>query len=87
MMVRLLFHREHVLGSQVDDMQVGCLWQGDFILSVSLSGHINYLDKANPSKPFRILKVLNFLWIIILNVFLKLSKFTRLSIPTTGKST
>ncbi|KAI8394283.1 WD40-repeat-containing domain protein [Radiomyces spectabilis] len=29
----------------VDNQQVGNLWQGDHLLSVSLSGEINYLDK------------------------------------------
>lgn len=47
---------EFVLGSQLEDMQVGCLWQGPHVLTVSLSGHINYLDRANPSKPLRIVK-------------------------------
>ena len=31
-------------GQQVEDMQVGCTWIGDYVLSISLSGHINYLD-------------------------------------------
>ena len=42
-----LFFSEFVMGKAVEDMQVGCLWQGDFILSVSVSGHINYLDRNN----------------------------------------
>ena len=49
--------RDYVLGSSVEDMQLGCLWQGDYILSVSLSGFINYLDKSNTSRPYRIIKV------------------------------
>ncbi|ESO04710.1 hypothetical protein HELRODRAFT_156976 [Helobdella robusta] len=48
--------KEFVLGTQVDDMLVGCLWQGNHILTVSLSGHITYLDQSNPSKPLRIIK-------------------------------
>lgn len=28
-----------------DNQQIGNLWQGDWLLSASLSGHINYLDK------------------------------------------
>ncbi|XP_048746306.1 actin-interacting protein 1-like [Ostrea edulis] len=44
------------MGKAVEDMQVGCLWQGDNILTVSLSGFINYLDLNNPSTPRRILK-------------------------------
>lgn len=31
-------------GERVDDQQVGCLWQADFMLTVSLSGFINYLN-------------------------------------------
>lgn len=45
------------MGKTVDDMQVGCLWQGDSILTVSLSGFINYLDLNNPSTPRKVLKV------------------------------
>ena len=48
---------EFVLGTKVEDMQVGCLWQGEYILSVSLAGFINYLDVNNPSKPSRVIKV------------------------------
>ncbi|XP_076844085.1 WD repeat-containing protein 1 [Brachyhypopomus gauderio] len=44
------------LGSDVLDQQLGCLWQRDHLLSVSLSGYINYLDKNNPSKPLRTIK-------------------------------
>ncbi|XP_050398777.1 actin-interacting protein 1 [Patella vulgata] len=47
---------EFVMGDQVQDMQVGCLWQNDNILTVSLSGYINYLDVNNPSTPRRIIK-------------------------------
>ncbi|XP_040822262.1 WD repeat-containing protein 1 isoform X1 [Ochotona curzoniae] len=44
------------MGSNVLDQQLGCLWQKDHLLSVSLSGYINYLDKNNPSKPLRVVK-------------------------------
>lgn len=40
--------------------QVSCLWQGNHLLSVSLSGFINYLDVDNPAKPIRIIKVTYF---------------------------
>ena len=40
----------------MDDQQLGCLWQGKHQLSVSLSGEINYLDAANPSKPSRVIR-------------------------------
>ncbi|KAL4679504.1 hypothetical protein H8959_009154 [Pygathrix nigripes] len=44
------------MGSTVLDQQLGCLWQKDHLLSVSLSGYINYLDRNNPSKPLRVIK-------------------------------
>ncbi|XP_049645747.1 WD repeat-containing protein 1 isoform X1 [Suncus etruscus] len=44
------------LGSNVLDQQLGCLWQKDHLLSLSLSGYINYLDKNNPSKPLQVIK-------------------------------
>ncbi|CAG0893048.1 unnamed protein product [Darwinula stevensoni] len=47
---------EFPMGNAVDDQQVSCLWQGQFLLSVSLSGFINYLDTNNPEKPIRIIK-------------------------------
>nr|CAD7446755.1 unnamed protein product [Timema bartmani] len=47
---------EFVMGTQVDDQQVSCLWQGQYLLSVSLSGFINYLDINNPEKHIRIIK-------------------------------
>lgn len=42
-------------GQSTLDQQYGTLWQGEHLLSVSLSGHINYLDVNNPSKPLRVL--------------------------------
>lgn len=45
------------MGSNVLDQQLGCLWQKDHLLSLSLSGYINYLDKNNPDKPLRVIKV------------------------------
>lgn len=47
---------EFVMGTDVMDQQVSCLWQGDYLLSVSLSGFINYLDVNNPEKPRRVIK-------------------------------
>ena len=44
-------------GTRIEDQQIGCLWQGDNILSLSVSGNINYLDRNNPDKPLRILTV------------------------------
>lgn len=47
---------EFPMGSTVDDQQVSCLWQGEHLLSVSLSGFINYLDPENSLQPLRIIK-------------------------------
>lgn len=47
---------EFTLGKTTDDMQVGCVWVGDSMITISLSGYINYLDKNNPEKPMRVLK-------------------------------
>lgn len=45
------------LGTDVFDQQLGCLWQKNHLLSISLSGYINYLDKNNPDRPVRVIKV------------------------------
>lgn len=47
---------EFTFGCTLEDQQLGCLWQGDHLLTVSLSGHINYLDINNPSCPKRVVK-------------------------------
>ncbi|KAM9362415.1 WD repeat-containing protein 1 [Symphorus nematophorus] len=44
------------MGTEVTDQQLGCLWQNDHLLSISLSGYINYLDKNNPDRPIRTIK-------------------------------
>lgn len=44
------------MGTDVADQQLGCLWQKDHLLSISLSGYINYLDKNNPERPIRTVK-------------------------------
>ncbi|XP_035518224.1 WD repeat-containing protein 1 [Morone saxatilis] len=44
------------MGTDVTDQQLGCLWQKDHLLSISLSGYINYLDKNNPDRPIRTVK-------------------------------
>jgi len=41
--------------SQVEDQQLGTLWQGDTIISVSLSGDINYWDLNKTDAPARVL--------------------------------
>jgi hypothetical protein len=53
----VLFHfRTFTFGNDVNDQQVGCLWQYDTLISVSLSGDINYLDPQNPNKPAKVVK-------------------------------
>ncbi|XP_037909171.1 actin-interacting protein 1 isoform X1 [Hermetia illucens] len=47
---------EFPMGTAVEDQQVSCLWQGEHILTVSLSGFISYLDVNNPTKPLRVIK-------------------------------
>lgn len=42
------------IGDTVEDQQLGCLWSGDYMISVSLSGCINYLDPRSPSRPVRV---------------------------------
>uniref|UniRef100_A0A1W7RBK5 WD repeat-containing protein 1 n=1 Tax=Agkistrodon contortrix contortrix TaxID=8713 RepID=A0A1W7RBK5_AGKCO len=44
------------MGSDVLDQQLGCLWQKGHLLTLSLSGYINYLDENNPNKPLCIIK-------------------------------
>ena len=44
-----------IMGTAVEDQQLGCLWSGEFMISVSLSGNINYLDPRSPSKPARVI--------------------------------
>ncbi|XP_039759853.1 actin-interacting protein 1 [Pararge aegeria] len=43
------------MGVAVENQQVSCLWQGKHLLSVSLSGDINYLDVSAPDTPHRVL--------------------------------
>lgn len=46
---------QFVIGPNVEDQQVACLWQGKHLISVSLSGVINYLDVNDASRPSRVL--------------------------------
>jgi len=45
----------HTMGNDTEDQQVGCLWQGNHLLSVSLNGKINYVDRNNNDKPLRVI--------------------------------
>lgn len=39
---------------QTEDQQLGCLWQGDEVVSINLNGDVTYLDLDNPNKPKRV---------------------------------
>ncbi|KYQ99716.1 WD40 repeat-containing protein [Tieghemostelium lacteum] len=43
-------------GQDTNDQQLGCLWQGDHLISINLNGEISYLDMNNPAKPDRVIK-------------------------------
>lgn len=43
------------LGTTVDDMQMSALWYKDNIITVSLSGAMNFLDPADNTKPKKII--------------------------------
>lgn len=47
--------RQLVQEFALPDMQVGCLWSGENIISISVTGFINYLDRST-SQPWKILK-------------------------------
>ncbi|PIK44142.1 Actin-interacting protein 1 [Apostichopus japonicus] len=41
------------MGTDMEDMQQSCLWMGEHLIAVSLSGEIKLLDKNNPDTPLR----------------------------------
>ncbi|KAJ0410156.1 hypothetical protein ATCC90586_008434 [Pythium insidiosum] len=41
---------------QIKDMQVAVVWKNEHLVSLSLSGDLNYLDLENPSKPKKIVQ-------------------------------
>lgn len=43
------------VGNDVLDQQVSCLWQGSHLLSISLSGFINYWNESSPDQPTRVI--------------------------------
>jgi WD repeat-containing protein 1 (actin-interacting protein 1) len=55
----VLSSRTYPMGTDLKDQQVGCLWQGNYILSVSLAGQITYLDR-NSHEPLRVIRVKQF---------------------------
>jgi hypothetical protein len=42
------------LGNDVNDQQLGCLWQGNDLITISLRGDLIFLDEANPIKPKKV---------------------------------
>ncbi|ETV92547.1 hypothetical protein H310_13211 [Aphanomyces invadans] len=40
----------------IEDMQVAVVWVGDFLVSLSLSGDLNYLDVTRPDTPLRVVQ-------------------------------
>jgi len=46
----------HTFGNEIEDQQLGCIWIGNHLISMSLNGHLNYLDPSNPSKPRLVIK-------------------------------
>ena len=57
LLLSFCLHSVFKMGTEILDQQVGCLWQGDNIVTVSLSGAINFLDKNNPDTPKQVLWV------------------------------
>lgn len=43
-------------GDSLEHQQVGCLWQGDYMISISLAGDVSYLDPRKPGGPARVLR-------------------------------
>jgi WD repeat-containing protein 1 (actin-interacting protein 1) len=42
--------------NHTDYMQLGCLWQGQHLVSLGLNGHLTYLDRNSPDRPIRVIK-------------------------------
>lgn len=50
--------KEFKFGNQIEDQQVGCLWQGSNIITVALSGNMSYLNFNDPSTEEPVLKTI-----------------------------
>jgi len=48
----MIFTFEDILENQM----LGCLWQGDTLITIALSGDIFYLDRNSPNKPSKVIK-------------------------------
>src|SRR5437764_1305228 len=68
--------RTYEFSDAVENQQIGNLWAGEFLISLSLSGEINYLDPKSNSIS-KVVKVCNFNIIIlcycILQIFIYLN--------------
>lgn len=42
-------------GTDLSDQQLGCLWQGNNLLSLNLNGDISVLDECNPDRPRKVI--------------------------------
>ena len=51
------YSREFKFPDKLDNMQLGCVWAGKHIVTVSLDGNLNFLDKENPSSPAKVVQV------------------------------
>lgn len=56
--LRIIKNRTFEFPDIIENQQIGNLWQGDHIISLSLSGDINYLS-LNSSSPVKVIKVNN----------------------------
>lgn len=44
-------------GNELTDQQLGCLWCGETMMSINLTGDISFLDELNPERPFNVIQV------------------------------
>ncbi len=49
--------REFKFEDKIENQMVGCIWAGKHLVTVSLNGNINYLDRENPSAPSKVVQV------------------------------
>ena len=52
-----LYSREFKFPDKLENMQLGCVWAGKHLVTISLDGNLNFLDKENPSSPAKIVQV------------------------------
>lgn len=44
-----------VMGKDILDQQIGCVWAGNTLITVSLSGNLTYLDRNDPEHPLKVI--------------------------------